>query len=217
MNRFFIATGFLILFLLGFRWAGTAAYAQSNLQSIRWQRMLNAMDANEDGQISASEWQGRRPFNQVDRNQDGVISPADWAQEAIVLHPVELPSFAELLYMLDSDGDRCISRSEWSEIRAGFLDRNGNPVTFEMLDNNGDECISFDEYLVNKLPAPTNVLSFMLLLKIFDSSGDRRLSAGEWTAAGLEFTDENGNPLTFDSFDTNGDGSLTFGDYANRK
>lgn len=158
----------------------------------RWQRMVEFMDGNRDGQISRDEFRGpEKMFQVLDRNGDGVITE----DEGRAGRPGEggpggpggaggdyAARLKLLLKQWDKDGDGKLSRQEWQ----------GREEMFARLDADGDGFITEEEIgrgLGGPMP-PRNPVQ--QLIGVLDRDADGQVSAEEWSAF-FQQTDANGN------------------------
>ena len=108
----------------------------------RWQRIVQAADADKDGKLSAAEWPGQAErFTALDADGDGFLGQDEMA----ALRP-EPPADAQanragrqdmigaFIRMMDADGDGQVSAEEWANFLAGA-------------DVNQDEMMSRDELM----------------------------------------------------------------------
>lgn len=107
----------------------------------RWQRLLQASDADGDGKISQAEWPGRpEMFARLDADGDGVIAQEEMPQPGAA-GPAERPQRQNpaqlLIRLMDLNGDGQVSEEEWANF-------------FGVADVNTDGMISHDE-LMKKL------------------------------------------------------------------
>ena len=106
-----------------------------------WER-INQFDHNNDGKVSRDEFTGRPAlFDRLDQNHDGFVTRAEaeamrrqgagFGKEGPGL---ETRTAGPMLFpRLDRDGNKKISRSEWSDF-------------FKQADLNGDDFVDMDEW-----------------------------------------------------------------------
>ncbi len=108
---------------------------------------IKALDKNQDGVISAAEYQqsGHSAFAMIDRNKDGVISKADEQQQKprqqgrrSVLNMPTTHSVAGMLLMYDADGNGEVSQHEYQTKRQ---------QVFANTDLDKNAVLSAEEYL----------------------------------------------------------------------
>ncbi len=78
-----------------------------------WQMLSEHFDMDEDGEITADEYSGRRDFTQMDRNQDGVLTEADFEGRSGKRGQHGARGGRMLMHLADDDGDGEISAAEW--------------------------------------------------------------------------------------------------------
>ena len=157
---------------------------------------MGVMDTDEDGQISAEEWQGDgEAFDRFDTNDDGYLTREEIQGGAFGgrgrggnpqarfesmdtnsdgrISPEEFPGPDPMFELLDENGDGVLAEEE---LRAGAgLARGGRPLRGA---RGGDPGARFQS---------------------IDANGDGQVSSDEWT----------GPEAMFRMLDANGDGSLT--------
>jgi Ca2+-binding EF-hand superfamily protein len=130
---------------------------------------FRALDRNNNGVISPSEWTGTmQDFNRLDQDHNGNLSVEEFHQRA------GQDQFSEL----DHNVDGVISREEWHNASKSF----------ETLDLNRDGKLSRDEFY-NKQQYPVSVF------RELDQNNDKRISRSEWRSTTNAFNrlDANGN------------------------
>ncbi|MGD9497170.1 MAG: EF-hand domain-containing protein [Armatimonadota bacterium] len=166
----------------------------------RWERMLERFDTNDDGQISADEFQGApRVFTLLDQNADGIVTQDEATrlgrrmadQPAGPFAPQEPGAaqgrgraFAALLQRLDRDADGKLGRTEWP----------GRPEVFDQLDANADGFISEDEMAAGRERVGQRADPAQIFIRMLDKDGDGQVSIGEWSGF-FTAADENADEL----------------------
>ena len=102
-----------------------------------WQMFLDNHDTDGNGEVTAEEFDGRRPFDNLDLNGDGTVTQAEFDQQIanrrltgltarVLFHAdedrngeVTSSDFAAYLASLDENGDGELNRQELSAMRAG--------------------------------------------------------------------------------------------------
>lgn len=158
----------------------------------RWQQMLTRFDANEDGVISADEFQGpEQAMRALDANNDGTITQeealnagrgrlrqgaGDAAGAAGAADPAQ--RWQRIMATADADGDGRISAAEWP----------GQAERFTALDANGDGFVGQDEMPAARAGGPADAPANPVgrqdmigaFIRMMDSDGDGQVSAEEW-------------------------------------
>lgn len=183
----YLAAGVLAIPLLGFAGEATAEPQQGRQAQTREPMRWRAMDTNNDGRISRSEWRGNaRAFANHDWNNDGVLSgdevrPAaargdrpgrDWTEERFI--------------DLDRNRDGRLTRGEWQD----------DGASFERADRNGDNRLTRPEFL---RAASAEEYASADRFEQLDVNGNGRIDRREW----------DGTPDGFEWLDRNDDGSLS--------
>ncbi|MFW5868104.1 MAG: EF-hand domain-containing protein [Armatimonadota bacterium] len=167
----------------------------------RWQKMLERFDANEDGKISAEEFQGaEKVLRFLDANNDGEVTEDEAMQagnrrgERAPIDPAE--RWNRLIDNCDANEDGMISQEEWP----------GRAEKFEELDRDGDGQLVQDEMPKPRQGAERGDRAGGAIgpefLKRHDADGDGKISREEWPLA----------PEMFDQYDPDGDAFITEGD-----
>ena len=131
------------------------------------QMRFQAMDIDNDGVITRSEWRGNlQSFRQHDRNGDNVLS----GDEVRVIQdtPETAQELSTVFARADPNNDRVLSRNEWY----------GDRQTFERVDGNNDGRISLAEFLGEDVAGTTGVRrrGFAQL----DINGNGVITRNEW-------------------------------------
>lgn len=123
-------------------------HGEREAQLKQTQIRIKALDKNQDGVISAAEYQqsGDSAFAMIDRNKDAVISKADEKQQQprqqgrrSMLNMPTTHSVTGMLLMYDADGNAEVSQQE-------YLAKRQQVFAYTDLDKNG--VLSGEEYLV---------------------------------------------------------------------
>lgn len=188
----------LVTAVLGFGLNATAAQ-QSQMRYAQ-------MDANRDGVITSSEWQGTRAaFNAADWNGDGVLSGNEvWTEtgRGTARQPGDFDlnieddqgNGAQQFASLDTNRNGWIERREWRGTYAGF----------SALDRNGDNLLSRTEMGGARSGAVgTAGTAIRGRFEEMDANEDGVINVREWF----------GTRAGFNGVDTNRDGAITRREY----
>ena len=155
----------------------------------RWQRMLTRFDANEDGVISAEEFQGpEQAMRALDANNDGTITqeealgaaqgrPRDGvARAGGAVDPAQ--RWQRIVQAADADKDGKLSAAEWP----------GQAERFTALDADGDGFLGQDEMAALRPEVPADAQAnragrqdmIGAFIRMMDADGDGQVSAEEW-------------------------------------
>lgn len=148
----------------------------------RWQMMVQRFDRDNDGQLTAEEFQGApRIFALLDRDGDGVLTEEEATRvRAGGGEQGAGPgrggfNFEALLRNADKDGDGKISAEEWP----------GRPEMFQRLDADGDGFVTTEEgqQIGQQLPAQRadRLDPGQIFIRMLDKNGDGQVSNSEWT------------------------------------
>jgi Ca2+-binding EF-hand superfamily protein len=209
----------------GVRYCGAAYNSSANNNRFRFR----GMDANNNGMIERSEWNGStQSFNVHDWNRDGVLSNAEvrtgaqrWPNDEGDFDPNGAATWTPRAFrQIDRNRDGRIVPNEWyygaESFRRADRDRNGalNQVEFE---NNGDTNTQWDDDRDDRF-------------EYLDMNNNGRIEAREWhgSTQAFQWLDRNNDNVLsrqevvgdgstrFDSFasiDTNGNGRLELGEW----
>ncbi len=211
---------------------GMAALLLTYAGSAQAQMRFRAMDTNNDGRITRSEWQGNdRSFRVQDWNGDGVLSGdevrpgaqrqnwnQDWNKDGIVDN--EDTQIAQRFRGFDMNSDSRVASSEWPD----------DQRLFARLDTNRDRFLTMQEYTTGagfRLDAQGGpAFQFSNL----DANRDGWIARNEWRMANADFNRLDANrdnrvsrfefdnqaaqatastPAQFRNIDTNRDGWVT--------
>jgi hypothetical protein len=121
-----------VLLVLSSSLAVTAPAALPGAESLA-KLIVAEFDTNSDGSLDAGEWQGGidGSFGDMDANGDGHVDPAeaddlteDIAEEAgETVATVIVALIKQILLNLDTDGDKLISRKEYSALSIGLFNK----------------------------------------------------------------------------------------------
>lgn len=147
----------------------------------RWQMMLQRFDQDNDGKLTAEEFQGApRIFTLLDRDGDGVLTQDEGTRVRAGGDQGAGAgrggfSFEGLVRNADKDGDGRISAEEWP----------GRPEMFQRLDADGDGFMTAEEgqQIGQQMPAQRGdrLDPAQIFLRMLDKNGDGQVSNGEWT------------------------------------
>jgi Ca2+-binding EF-hand superfamily protein len=177
----YLAAGILAIPLLGFATEATAEPQQGRQAQVREPMRWRAMDTNNDGRISRSEWRGNaRAFANHDWNNDGVLS-GDEVRPANARGDRPGRDWTEGRFIdLDRNRDGRLTRSEWQD----------DGASFEQADRNGDNRLTRAEFL---RAASAEEYASDDRFDELDADGNGRIERREWdgTREGFEWLDRN--------------------------
>jgi len=161
----------------------------------RWQQALERFDADNDGQISAEEFQGpERAFTLLDQNADGIVTQEEGTRFGRGMGdrpgggpggpPDQGRNFERMLQNLDEDGDGSISREEWP----------GRDEMFDRLDADGDGFVTEEDLQQAQQQRRERPDPAQLFIRMLDKNGDGQVSNDEWTGF-FTVADENEDDL----------------------
>ena len=86
----------------------------------QWNSMLGRLDANDDGRISESEFEGQHQrFDKLDRNGDGIVTRTEMGGRM----SDRRARGGDFFFQADANGDGQVSQSEWTDQRTRAFDR----------------------------------------------------------------------------------------------
>src|SRR5262249_9795263 len=148
-------------------------------------RLMQALDANGDGQITREEFQKVDLFDLLDTNHDGVLNRDDFPARG--MHGPE-----HLLRLADEDRDGTITAAEWSRFLAAIDPDNKGVVDREAVhalmkerfaklhpDSAAPERGPFSDREGREAPPELTIETLNEMFKQLDKNGDGALSSDE--------------------------------------
>lgn len=191
-------------------WSNTAADLALAKNASPWspQKQFEVLDGNEDSGLTIDEFtadrawtksieQATEVFELSDRDRDGRLTLAEFTfrpRKAVYLSR-------------DTDGDGVLSIKEFRQGEMAWASVARIRTIFALVDRNSDQKLSFEEFRRRPKEAWFGQL---------DLNEDECLTYDEFAAGNVALVRDGRCPLVFAPFDRNGDGSLSFDEYASR-
>jgi Ca2+-binding EF-hand superfamily protein len=151
-------------------------------------------DLNGNGIIERNEWRGEAlAFDVVDRNRDNRITVDEYINQPTG-YGYGTGTMESRFAQLDRNHNGVINRGEWR----------GETLSFDAVDRNSDNRITLDEYVNQPTAQGTGTMEWRFAR--LDRNRDGVVNRNEWQ----------GETLSFDAVDENGDNRITRDEYVNR-